>query len=100
MVISLLCRLGTMQIQDPCQESNTLPTVIAGLDTPTLQTTLKMKQRHNNSNESLLQACISEAASRGEGMQGFQLFPVMEQRDAQVKCLEYILLYHLNYSKN
>lgn len=84
MVTSLSHRLETLQIQDSCQKSNSLPTVIAALDPPMVQSTPKAKQTHNNSNESPLQACIREAASRDAG---FQLFPIIEQRDMQGNLL-------------
>lgn len=83
MVTSLSRRLGAMQIQDSCQKNDSLPTAMAGLDPPSAQSTSRVKQRHNDSNESPLQACIREAISRGEEVQGFQLFPVMEQSDMQ-----------------
>ena len=83
MVTSLSRRLGAMQIQDSCQSNNNLPTAMGGLDPPSAQSTPKVKQRHNDNNESPLQACIREVVSRGKEVQGFQLFPVLEQRDAQ-----------------
>ena len=86
MVTSLLHRLGTMQIQDSCQKNDSLPTAMAGLDSPLAQSTPKVKQKYNNS-ESPPQACIREAASRGEEMKGSQLSPVMEQRDVQGNLL-------------
>ncbi|XP_057644071.1 endogenous retrovirus group K member 5 Gag polyprotein-like [Chionomys nivalis] len=87
MVTSLSRRLGAMQIQDSFQKNNSLPTAMAGLDPPLAQSTLKVKQRHNDNSESPLQACIREVVSREEEVQGFQLFPVIKQRDAQGNLL-------------
>lgn len=86
-VTSLSRRLGAMQIQDSCQKNDSLPTAMVGLDPPSAQSTPKVKQRHNDSSETPLQACIREAVSRGKEVQGFQLFPVIEQRDAQGNLL-------------
>ena len=71
MVTLLSHRLGTMQIQDSCQRNESLPIAAAGLDPQTVKSILKVKQTHNNSSKFPLQACIREAASRGEKMQGF-----------------------------
>ena len=87
MLISVSQRLEDMQIQASCQKSNSLPTIIADLHPPVVQSTPKVKQMHNNSSESPLQACVRETTSRGEEMQWFLFFPIIGQRDVQGNLL-------------
>lgn len=74
LVTTLSQRLETLQVQDSCQNSNYLPTIIAGLDQPMAQRALKAKQTPNVSYESPLQTSIKEATSRGEEIQDFTCF--------------------------
>lgn len=57
LVTSLSWRPETLWIQDTYQKSNSLPTIIASLDLPTVPKALKARQTPNISNEFPLQAC-------------------------------------------
>ncbi|XP_041911056.1 endogenous retrovirus group K member 5 Gag polyprotein-like [Arvicola amphibius] len=85
LVVSLSQKLESLQVSS--QEGTPLPTVRAGLGPPggpsVVQRLPRVWQALTVSHMSPLQASIKEAASRGEDVQGFQMFQVIEQRDAQ-----------------
>lgn len=60
-----------------------LPTLGVGLDPPIVQGPPGAWQLLTINCASPLQASIREATSRVEDVQGFQMFPVVEQRDTQ-----------------
>lgn len=80
LVVSLSQNLETPQVSSDGKRIP-LPIVVAGLDLSTIQGPLGVMQTLTVSHASPLQASIREAPRRGEDAQGFQTFPVIEQRD-------------------
>ncbi|KAM7327005.1 hypothetical protein ACRRTK_013372 [Alexandromys fortis] len=85
LVVSLSQKLESLQVSS--RKGTPLPTVMAGLDPPgepsVVQRLPTVWQTLTVSHMSPLEASVKEAASRGEDVQGFQMFQVIEQRDAQ-----------------
>lgn len=85
LVVSLSQKLESLQASSS-RKGTPLP-VVAGLDPPggpsVVQRLPRVWQALAVSCVSPLQASVTEAANRGEDVQGFQMFQVIEQRDAQ-----------------
>lgn len=85
LVVSLSQKLESLRVSSS-RKGSPLP-VVAGLDPPggpsMVQRLPRIWQALAVSRVSPLQASVTEAASRGEDVQGFQMFQVIEQRDAQ-----------------
>lgn len=74
-------RLETLQVSSDWKIIP-LPVVVTVLDPPITQGPPGVPQTLTVPQASPLQARIRETASRGEDAQGFQMFPVIEQRYA------------------
>lgn len=78
-------KLETRQVSS-FQKATPLPTVVDGVDLPRGLSVVQRPARawqHSPSVMGLLQACLREAASRGEDVQVCQMSSLMEQRDTQ-----------------
>lgn len=81
-IASLSQKLETLQVSSD-GKSIPLPSVVAGLDPTVVHEIPRAWQSLTVSHESPLQATIRKATDRGEDVEGFQMFPVIKQRDAQ-----------------
>lgn len=81
-IVSLSQKWKSLQVSSD-RKSIPLPTLVVGLDPPIVPGPPGAWQLLTIICASPLQASIREATGRVEDVQGFQMFPVIEQRDTQ-----------------
>lgn len=94
MVTSLLHRLKTMQIQDSCQKNDSLPTAMTGSEYT------KGKRDIMIAVNCLYKLTSEKPLAEKKRCKDFNCSQIWSREVHKEICLEYILLYHLSYSKN